>query len=129
MSEIEVVRAAERMVSEADATSGMVREEALSDATTWVGYVRTAPGRPSGWHHHGEHETYFYVGSGSIRMEFGPMGAEAIDAEPGDFVHVGKGVVHREQNPSPEEGAVVLVRVGTGPPVVNVEGPRPGTAS
>lgn len=41
-----------------------------------------------------------------------------------DFVHVPAEVVHREVNPSPAEGTVVLMRVGTnGPPVVNVDGP------
>lgn len=50
-----------------------------------------------------------------------------IEAKPGDFVHVPKGVVHREMNPFDEEGAIVLMRVGSGPPVVNVEGPAPST--
>ena len=128
MEEIQVVRAEERSEAAADATSGMVREEALVDEDIWVGFVRTAPRRPSGWHHHGQHDTYFYVESGSIRMEFGPEGTEAIEAEPGDFVHVRKGVVHRELNPSSEEGGIVLVRVGSGPPVVNVDGPRPAAS-
>lgn len=56
-------------------------------------------------------------------MEFGPGGEKVVDAGPGDFVHVPKHVIHREVNRADEEGALILVRVGSGPPVVNVEGP------
>ena len=51
----------DREVSEADATSGMIREQAVADPGFWAGLVRTAPGRPSEWHHHADYETYFYV--------------------------------------------------------------------
>jgi uncharacterized RmlC-like cupin family protein len=126
MADIKVIRATDRDVAEADATSGMVREQAVADDGVWAGLVRTAPGRPSGWHHHGDFDTYFYVESANVRMEFGPGGANVVEAGPGDFVHVPKGVIHREVNPADEEGVVILVRVGSGPPVVNVEGPLPG---
>ena len=125
MTEIRVVRAAEREVAEADATSGVVREQAVAGDGVWAGLVRTAPGRPSGWHHHGDYNTYFYVESAKVRMEFGPGGANVVEAEPGDFVHVPKGLIHREVNPAEEEGTIILVRVGSGPPVVNVDGPHP----
>lgn len=127
MEDIRVIQAAEREVAEADATSGMVRERAFATDRVWTGLVRTTPDRPSGWHHHGDHDTYFYVQSSTVRLEFGPGGGKMIEAKPGDFVHVPKGVVHREMNPFDEEGAIVLMRVGSGPPVVNVEGPAPST--
>ncbi|HEY7582016.1 MAG TPA: cupin domain-containing protein [Acidimicrobiia bacterium] len=123
MDPIRVVRAAERVVSEADATSGMVREEAFSTEGIWAGLVRTSPLRPSGWHHHGDYDTYVYVISGRLLFEFGPDGADVVEAGPGDFVHVPKNVVHRESNPSSEPGIVSLVRSGKGPPVINVHGP------
>lgn len=123
MTRIELIKAKDREVSGADATTGMVRETAVSQDGVWAGLVRTAPQRPSGWHHHGDYDTYFYVQSGKIRMEFGPNGTEAIVAEPGDFVHVPKRLIHREVNPDDRDGAVVLVRVGNGPPVTNVDGP------
>lgn len=125
MTDIRVIHAEERSISEADATSGMVRERAIDDDGIWAGLVRTAPKRPSGWHHHGEYDTYIYVRSGAIRFEFGPEGKQVVEAAPGDFVHVPSGVVHREVNPVADEGSVVLVRVGSGPPVVNVDGPAP----
>jgi uncharacterized RmlC-like cupin family protein len=123
MTDITVIRATEREVAEADATSGMVREQALSGGGVWAGLVRTAPERPSGWHHHGEHDTYFYVAHGRVLIEFGPGGLNHVEAGSGDFVHVPRGVVHRERNPAPQEGVVILFRVGTGPAVINVEGP------
>jgi uncharacterized RmlC-like cupin family protein len=123
ITDIRVIPAADREVAEADATSGMVREQAVAGDGVWAGLVRTAPGRPSGWHHHGDYDTYFYVESAKMLMEFGPNGASTVEAGPGDFVHVPKRLVHREMNPADEEGAVILVRVGSGPPVINVEGP------
>ena len=125
MTEIRVVHAAEREVATADATSGVVREQAVAGDGVWAGLVRTAPGRSSGWHHHGDYNTYFYVVAGKVRMEFGPGGTHVVEAGPGDFVHVPNGIVHREVNPADEEGTLILVRVGSGPPVVNVEGPLP----
>jgi uncharacterized RmlC-like cupin family protein len=123
MADIQVVKAEERQIARADATTGVVREQAVANEEVWVGLVRTVPNRPSGWHHHGDYDTYFYVQSGKVRMESGPGGAEAVEAGPGDFVHVPKRVIHREVNSATEDGAVILVRVGSGPPVVNVEGP------
>ena len=89
----------------------------------WAGFVRTEAGMVSGWHHHGSYESSIYVLTGSLRMEFGEGGAESFDAGPGDFVFVGKQLVHRESNPSTEPAAIVVVRAGEGEPVVNVEGP------
>jgi uncharacterized RmlC-like cupin family protein len=105
------------------ATTGMVREEAVSTDGMWAGLARTGAGMVSGWHHHGAYESAIYVLSGSLRMEFGPGGDEVLDAGPGDFVHVAAGIVHRESNPSEEESRIVVVRSGSGEPVVNVEGP------
>jgi uncharacterized RmlC-like cupin family protein len=123
MAEIEVVRSSERIVFAADATTGMVREEAFSGEGIWAGLVRAAPERASGWHHHGDYDTYIYVASGYLRFEFGPRGANQVEAGPGDFVHVPKHLVHRESNPDSDEGVLIGVRAGSGPAVVNVNGP------
>jgi uncharacterized RmlC-like cupin family protein len=58
-------------------------------------------------------------------MEFGAGGAHGFEARPGDFVFVPKGVIHREGNPGQTESRMVVVRAGSGPPVVNVDGPEP----
>jgi uncharacterized RmlC-like cupin family protein len=77
----------------------------------------------SGWHHHGDYESAIYVLSGALRMEFGADGAEVLDAGPGDFLYVAAGAVHRESNPTDQEAQIVVVRAGTGEPVINVPGP------
>jgi uncharacterized RmlC-like cupin family protein len=60
-----------------------------------------------------------------MRLEFGPGGADAVEAGPGDFVHVPAHVVHRESNPAEQVATAVVGRSGTGAPTVNVEGPDP----
>jgi uncharacterized RmlC-like cupin family protein len=112
----------ERM--EGQPTPGVTREQAVQTEGMWSGLARTEPGMVSGWHHHGDYESTIYVLTGSLRMEFGSKGQETFDADPGDFVFVGKGVVHRESNPSTERGTIVVVRAGHCDPVTNVEGPE-----
>lgn len=104
-------------------TPGMIREEAIATDRMWAGLARTAPGMVSGWHHHGDHESTIYVLSGALRMEFGPGGGEVLEAGPGDFLFVARGAVHRESNSAEEESQIVVVRSGSGEPVINVDGP------
>ena len=92
----------------------------------WAGHVTTDAGSLSGWHHHGEYETSIYVISGRLRMEFGPRGADIVDAVAGDFVYVPPKAIHREGNPSDEASSLVVVRSGTGDAVINVAGPALG---
>jgi uncharacterized RmlC-like cupin family protein len=106
-----------------DPTPGMVREQAVAVEGMWAGLVRTEPHTTSGWHHHGDHDTSIYVAEGALRMECGPDGDFVVDAGPGDFVFVPRGAIHREGNPTATESRLVVVRAGTGPVVVNVEGP------
>ncbi len=101
----------------------MIREEAFAVDGLWAGLARTEPGMVSAWHHHGEYETAIYVLSGRLRMESGPGGTEIIEAEPGDFLHVPAGAIHREGNPSDRESQLIAVRAGRGPAVFNVDGP------
>jgi uncharacterized RmlC-like cupin family protein len=121
MSSIYRVTAQER--TEGQPTPGMTREQAIQTDGMWAGFVRTDAGMVSGWHHHASYESSIYIISGSLRMEFGQGGEESFDAGPGDFVFVGKRLVHRESNPSTEPATIVVVRAGEGEPVVNVDGP------
>ncbi len=109
---------------EGDVTPGMVREQAIAVKGLWAGFVRTEAGMTSGWHHHGDHDTSIYVVSGALRIECGPEGGAVVNAEPGDFLHVPKGAIHREGNPGADESQLVVVRTGRGPIVVNVDGPQ-----
>lgn len=106
-------------------TPGMQRSTAFASEGLWFGEAHTRPGEISGWHHHGDYTTHGYVVSGRIRFDFGPGGAESAEAGPGDYFLVPPHTVHREQNPGDEEQVLVLVRVGTGPNVINVDGPDP----
>jgi uncharacterized RmlC-like cupin family protein len=101
----------------------MIREEAIATERMWAGLVRTDAGMVSGWHHHGDFDTTIFVLSGAIRMEYGSAGTDRIDAGPGDFLHVMHGAVHRESNPGDEVAELVVVRSGSGEPVVNVDPP------
>ena len=116
----------ERTTAAGPATPGMIREAAFIADDRWVGVVRTEPGVRSGWHHHGETDSYFYVLSGAMELEFGPAGGEVLRVEAGDYVHVPRGLVHREGTPPDQPAEVALVRIGQGAPVVNVEGPEAG---
>jgi uncharacterized RmlC-like cupin family protein len=109
---------------ESQPTPGIVREQAVRTEGMWSGLARTDAGMVSGWHHHGVYESTIYVLTGSLRMEFGAGGQGSFDAGPGDFVFVGKEIVHRESNPSGEEATFVVVRAGEGEAVVNVDGPE-----
>jgi uncharacterized RmlC-like cupin family protein len=120
---ISVFRADERSQTPTTQTAGMQREELVSTPESWVGIVRTPPGSVSGWHHHGEYDTYIYTISGKIRLEFGAAGKVSLEGGPGDVFHVPKSIVHRELALGSGEGVVFLVRVGSGEPVVNVDGP------
>jgi uncharacterized RmlC-like cupin family protein len=121
-----VTRVAPADRTEGDVTPGMTREQAISVEGMWAGLVRTDAQMTTGWHHHADYDTSIYVVHGSLRMESGPGGSSVIEAGPGDFLHVPKGAIHREGNPGDVESHLVVVRAGTGPTVVNVDGPAPG---
>jgi uncharacterized RmlC-like cupin family protein len=120
---IRLIRKSDRSVD--NSTPGMIRESAISTDHMWAGFVRTEPGMASGWHHHGEYESAIYVASGRLRMEFGPGGRDVEEAEAGDYLYVPRGAIHRETNPLDEEGTIIVARSGSGPPVINVDGPEP----
>ena len=104
-------------------TAGMSREEAFSTGEVWIGSATTEPGAVSGWHHHGNHDSYIYCVRGTFRVESGPSGGRVATARAGDFMRIPPQTIHRESNPSKTEQKIVIARVGSGPVVVNVDGP------
>ena len=113
-------------LSEAPGSPGITRHLAFRGEGFMVVRSRVEPGVVSGWHHHGEYDVYGYMVSGSVRFENGPGGRDAISVGSGDFFHVPARRVHRDVNPSGTEGQeVILFLRGSGPMVVNVEGPDP----
>jgi len=105
----------EDRTQETDQTAGMIREAAIHFEGVWAGYARVPPGWTTGWHLHENWNTIAYVRSGAIRLDFGPGGTESVEAEPGDFVFVPKGMTHRESNPSADEQVLIVFRIGVGP--------------
>ena len=100
-------------------TSGMRRLEAISAKTVgadklWMGETHVGPSTNSGAHHHGEAETAIYVVSGAPRFVFLEDGAEVVlQTKPGDYVFVPPYTPHREENPSPDTPAVVVIARST----------------
>jgi uncharacterized RmlC-like cupin family protein len=100
-------------------TPGMRRYEAISGKRTgsrkiWMGKNHVGPGLVSADHHHGEAETGIYVVAGHPVFVFLEHGEERrIETGPGDYVYVPPYVPHREENPSQDEEAVVVLARST----------------
>jgi uncharacterized RmlC-like cupin family protein len=105
------------------ATPGVTRELALETGAATVMRARAEAGARSGWHHHGARDVLGYVVVGRARFEFGPGGTASVDVETGGFFHVPAGLVHRDVNPLDSPQEIVMTVVGSGPLVVNVDGP------
>jgi uncharacterized RmlC-like cupin family protein len=123
MAEIRV-RGTNELDAARASTVGMVRGEAPLSENSYAVEVRTQPGAVSGWHHHGDHETYGYVVAGRLRFEFGAGGGDVVEAGPGDFFMVPANTIHREANPASDDQILVGFRIGSGPTVINVERPE-----
>jgi uncharacterized RmlC-like cupin family protein len=100
-------------------TPGMRRYEAISGRRSgsrriWMGKNHVGPGMVSSDHHHGEAETGIYVVSGHPVFVFLQDDRERrIQTGPGDYVYVPPSVPHREENPSADEEAVVVLARST----------------
>jgi uncharacterized RmlC-like cupin family protein len=112
---------AESLSSGTAQTSGMVRTAAISGdlvgaQALWMGRTVVLPGASSGDHHHGESETGIYVVSGHPVFVFrDPENGSLVRLEtsPGDYVWVPPRVPHREENPSSDTEAVVVIARST----------------
>ena len=100
-------------------TPGMRRYEAISGKRNgsrkiWMGKNHVGPGMVSADHHHGEAETGIYIVSGHPVFVFLEDGQERrVETGPGDYIYVPPYVPHREENPSPDEEAVVVLARST----------------
>ncbi len=117
---LRVIRAGELSGSTAQ-TPGMQRSAAISGdivgaSGLWMGRTVVLPGASSGDHHHGASETGIYVVSGHPVFVFrdpATGGITRLEAQPGDYVWVPPHVPHREENPSPDTDAVVVIARST----------------
>jgi uncharacterized RmlC-like cupin family protein len=119
MSKIQTLQA--DALPETPSSPGITRHLAFKGEDYLVLRSRTGPGVVSGWHHHADYDVYGYVVSGAARFENEGGEEEAVTLGPGDFFHVPPYTIHREINPSSEEGEVILFLRGSGPLVVNVD--------
>ena len=102
-------------------TGGMLRSAAISGELVgarelWMGRTVVLPGTSSGDHQHGSSETGIYVVSGNPVFVFrDPESGSLVRLEtaPGDYVWVPPHVPHREENPSPDTEAVVVIARST----------------
>lgn len=102
-------------------TGGMLRSAAISGdlvgaSALWMGRTVVLPGTSSGDHHHGHSETGIYVVSGNPVFVFrDPATGDLVRLETsaGDYVWVPPRVPHREENPSPDTEAVVVIARST----------------
>jgi uncharacterized RmlC-like cupin family protein len=102
-------------------TGGMIRTAAISGElvgaqSLWMGRTVVLPGTSSGDHHHGESETGIYVVSGHPVFVFRDQATGdlvRLETSPGDYVWVPPHVPHREENPSQDTEAVVVIARST----------------
>ncbi|WP_179475008.1 cupin domain-containing protein [Mycolicibacterium vinylchloridicum] len=100
-------------------TGGMHRFAAISGASVgseklWMGETHVGPGVTSENHHHGDSETAIFVRSGHPEFVFHDGVQEVrISTEPGDYIFVPPNLPHREENPDPDEPAVVVIARST----------------
>lgn len=112
----------EELVAE-ESTPGVVRETVFRTETNVMVRSSVAAGTTTGWHHHGDRHVFGYFLEGSGAVEFGPSGGDSDEGSAGDFFYISPETIHRDI--TTDEDAVVLVNfVGSGPVVVNVDGPE-----
>jgi uncharacterized RmlC-like cupin family protein len=112
-------------------TAGMARAAAISGdlvgaQALWMGRTTLPAGVSSGDHHHGESETGIYVVSGRPVFVYRDQASGdlvRLEAGPGDYIWVPPQVCHREENPSGDTEAVVVIARSTQEAIViNVDG-------
>jgi uncharacterized RmlC-like cupin family protein len=117
---LRLIRAGELSAATAQ-TSGMIRSAAISGDLTgaqslWMGRTELPPGVNSGDHHHGVSETGIYVVAGNpvfVCRDPATGDLTRLETQPGDYVWVPPHVPHREENPSPDVQAVVVIARST----------------
>ncbi|MEU2674623.1 cupin domain-containing protein [Streptomyces sp. NPDC007164] len=84
----------------------------------WMGLVENPPLSSTDNHHHGDSEAGIYVVSGHPVFVCHDGTQEVrLAANPGDFFLVPPFVPHREENPDPNEPAVVVIARTTQEPI------------
>lgn len=123
MPRIEVVR--RTGLAAGRSSPGILREKAFEAGGILVSRSTVGGGVVSAWHHHAERHLYGFLISGRMKLEFGPKGKDSVEVGPGDYFSIPAGLIHRDVNLSKKEAVVITnVLFGSGPVVVDVEGPE-----
>lgn len=89
---------------------GAISGDSVGSVALWMGQTHVAASTASANHHHGESETGIYVVTGHPEFVFFADGDEQrLRTAPGDYVYVPPWLPHREENPDPDEEAVVVI--------------------
>ena len=116
----------DRLDGDTAQTGGMRRFAAISGAKVgseriWMGQTSVSPATASADHHHGDSETAIYIVSGHPEFVFlsnptepgGEPEEVRLRTGPGDYIFVPPFVPHREENPDPDQEAVVVIARST----------------
>lgn len=104
--------------------SDMERRQLFLRHGRWADWIRNDAGDVSGWHHHAANETYVYVSSGSVTIDYGPGGSDSVTARAGDFFIVPSQTIHRERTGADADLEAFIIRLGGEPEHVEVDGPE-----
>ena len=108
---------------------GSAGEVVFHDPAAWVGVVELAPGAASGWHHHGDWDSYAYVIDGVLRWEYGRDGASSLEVAAGDVGRMPARLIHRDVSAGDVGLKLVLFRTGRGELTIDVPGPADADSS
>jgi uncharacterized RmlC-like cupin family protein len=123
----DIIYVREGSMSTGPMTPGQPRKTAFETEGLWAGVTTvTARDTPSQWHHHKDHDSVMYMLNGELRVDWGDKGEKSFTLSPGDFAFFRRGVIHRAQVIESEgDCTFVVVRLGSGDTVENVDGPGP----
>jgi quercetin dioxygenase-like cupin family protein len=106
-----------------ESTPGVVRKTVFETETAVVVQSHIDGGTTTGWHSHGDRHVYGYIVEGAGAVEYGPGGDETRECIAGEYFYIPPGTVHRDVTPPNTDTVVLVCFVGSGPVVVNVDGP------
>ncbi|MFI1161251.1 cupin domain-containing protein [Streptomyces sioyaensis] len=97
---------------------GAISGGTVGSKKLWMGLVENPPLSATDNHHHGDSEAGIYVVSGHpVFVYHDGIQEVRLAADPGDFFLVPPFVPHREENPDPNEPAVVVIARTTQEPI------------
>ena len=74
MGEVQVIKNVASQLTNPTQESPTARATVFHHGDLWAGYARIGPEMDSRWHHHGEHDTYFFILSDLPRRSAIPVG-------------------------------------------------------